>query len=230
MSPMAKKVYVFRAKLRGWRGVRRTIAIPCDHTLDDLHRSLQAAFGWADDHLYAFWLGGKFWAEDEIAYVHPLAPDSAEAEALCAGPRRKGAERRLERGELRHDALALHQATGEARRLEQACEVLDRALAHFADPAAAGTFYDTADDAEALLHRPREVADNATPSGSAALAGALLTASVLVDDPQRYRAPAEAALRSAGTLAERFPRFAGPMAERNSRVARATQLRWRTSE
>ena len=100
MSPMAKKVYVFRAKLRGWRGVRRTIAIPCDHTLDDLHRSLQAAFGWADDHLYAFWLGGKFWAEDEIAYVHPLAPDSAEAEALRAGPRRKGAERRLERLKL----------------------------------------------------------------------------------------------------------------------------------
>ena len=87
--------------------------------------------------------------------------------------------------------------------------MLDRTLAHFADPAAAGSFYDTADDAEALLHRPREVADNATPSGSAALAGALLTASVLVDDPQRYRAPAEAALRSAGTLAERFPRFAG---------------------
>src|SRR3954452_24449167 len=106
--------------------------------------------------------------------------------------------------------LALHQATGEARRLEQACEVLDRTLARFADPTAVGRFYDTADDAEALLHRPREVADNATPSGSAALAGALLTASVLVDDPQRYRAPAEAALRSAGTLAERFPRFAGP--------------------
>jgi len=105
--------------------------------------------------------------------------------------------------------LALHQATGEARRLEQACEVLDGTLARFTDPAAVGRFYDTADDAEALLHRPREVADNATPSGAAALAGALLTASVLVDDPQRYRAPAEAALRSAGTLAERFPRFAG---------------------
>ena len=39
--------------------------------------------------------------------------------------------------------------------------------------------------------------------------GALLTASVLVDDPQRYRDAAEAALRSAGTLAQRFPRFAG---------------------
>ena len=74
---------------------------------------------------------------------------------------------------------------------------------------APGAFFDTADDAEALLHRPREFTDNATPSGAAALAGALLTASVLVDDPQRYRDAAEAALRSAGTLARRFPRFAG---------------------
>ena len=100
MSPMAKKVYVFRAKLRGWRGVRRTIAIPCDHTLDDLHRSLQAAFGWADDHLYAFWLGGKFWARGETEYVHPLALEAyplAQWDLPRAKPRRKSAERRLER-------------------------------------------------------------------------------------------------------------------------------------
>jgi uncharacterized protein YyaL (SSP411 family) len=105
--------------------------------------------------------------------------------------------------------LALHQATGSPERLAQACDVLDLALAHFADPAVPGAFFDTADDAEALLHRPRDLTDNATPSGAAALASALLTASVLVDDPERYRAPAEEALRVAGTLAQRFPRFAG---------------------
>jgi uncharacterized protein len=105
--------------------------------------------------------------------------------------------------------LALHQATGEAHRLAQAREVLDLTLAHFADPAVPGAFFDTADDAEVLLHRPREITDNATPSGAAAVAGALLTASVLVDEPQRYRVAAEEALRSAGTLAQRFPRFAG---------------------
>jgi uncharacterized protein len=105
--------------------------------------------------------------------------------------------------------LALHQASGSAERLAQACEVLDLALGHFADPANPGAFFDTADDAEALLHRPREITDNATPSGSAALAGALLTASVLVDDPQRYRAAADDALQAAGTLVQRFPRFAG---------------------
>jgi uncharacterized protein len=110
--------------------------------------------------------------------------------------------------------LALHQATGAAHRLERAVEVLDLTLAHFSDAAAGsgtsapGGFFDTADDAEALLHRPREITDNATPSGAAALAGALLTASVLVDDPQRYRDTADSALRTAGGLARQFPRFA----------------------
>ena len=79
--------------------------------------------------------------------------------------------------------LALHQATGVAHRLERAVELLDLTLTHFADRTAPGAFFDTADDAEALLHRPREFTDNATPSGAAALAGALLTASVLVDRP-----------------------------------------------
>jgi uncharacterized protein YyaL (SSP411 family) len=105
--------------------------------------------------------------------------------------------------------LALHQATGSPRWLTAAGEVLDIALERFADPERPGTFYDTADDAEALLHRPREFTDNATPSGSSAMASALLTASVLVDYPARYRDAAEAALRSAGMLAEKHPRFAG---------------------
>lgn len=105
--------------------------------------------------------------------------------------------------------LALHQATGGPRWLSAATDLLDVALDHFADPERPGTFYDTADDAEALLHRPREFTDNASPCGSSALTSALLTASVLVEDPGRYRDAAEAALRAAGTLAEKHPRFAG---------------------
>jgi uncharacterized protein YyaL (SSP411 family) len=105
--------------------------------------------------------------------------------------------------------LALHQATGEPRWLVAAEQVLDVALEHFADPAQPGSFFDTADDAEALLHRPRDVTDNATPCGGSALASALLTASVLVAEPARYRDAAEAALRGAGLLAEKHPRFAG---------------------
>ncbi|MCO1660039.1 thioredoxin domain-containing protein [Pseudonocardia humida] len=105
--------------------------------------------------------------------------------------------------------LALHQATGEGRWLDAATRLLDLTLDHFADPARPGHFFDTADDAEALLHRPRELTDNATPCGSSALTSALLTASVLGADPARYRSAAEAALRAAGTLVVRHPRFAG---------------------
>ncbi|GAA0939017.1 thioredoxin domain-containing protein [Pseudonocardia zijingensis] len=112
-------------------------------------------------------------------------------------------------GCLAEGLLALHQATGEARWLGAATDLLDTALAHFADPHQPGSFFDTADDAEALLHRPRDVTDNASPCGASALASALLAASVLVAEPDRYRVAAEAALRSAGFLAEKHPRFAG---------------------
>ena len=110
-------------------------------------------------------------------------------------------------GSLAEGLLALHQATGAARWLATATELLDLALDHFAGPE--GGFFDTADDAEALLHRPRELTDNASPCGSSALTSALLTASVLVAEPDRYRAAAEAALRAAGALARQYPRFAG---------------------
>jgi uncharacterized protein len=108
---------------------------------------------------------------------------------------------------LAEGLLALHQATGSARWLAAATDLLDLALAHFAGPD--GALFDTADDAEALLHRPRELTDNATPCGGSALTSALLTASALVAEPARYRDAAEAALRAAGTLAARYPRFAG---------------------
>jgi uncharacterized protein YyaL (SSP411 family) len=110
-------------------------------------------------------------------------------------------------GCLAEGLLALHQATGAARWLTAATELLELALDHFAGPD--GSFFDTADDAEALLHRPRELTDNASPCGGSALTSALLTASVLVAEPARYRAAAEAALRGVGALAEQFPRFAG---------------------
>ncbi len=111
-------------------------------------------------------------------------------------------------GCLADGLLALHQATGEPRWLDAATGLLDVALEHFAldEP---GAFYDTADDAEVLLHRPRELTDNATPCGSSALASALLTASVLAVDGGWYRDAAEAAVRGAGTLVEKHPRFAG---------------------
>ena len=69
--------------------------------------------------------------------------------------------------------LSLAQATADGRWLALAGEVLAAALAHFrADD---GGFHDTADDAEALVARPRDPSDNASPSGLSSTVHALMT-------------------------------------------------------
>ena len=109
-------------------------------------------------------------------------------------------------GDLAEGLLALHQASGQPRWLTAAGVLLDIAMTHF--PADDGGFFDTADDAEVLFTRPRDPSDNATPSGQAALAGALLAYSALTGST-RHRGAADAAVRAAGALAAREPRFAG---------------------
>jgi len=107
--------------------------------------------------------------------------------------------------------LALHQATGEPRWLEEAIALLDIALRRFGVEGMPGAYHDTAVDAEELVHRPSDPTDNASPSGASALAGALLTASALAG-PERasaYRAACEEALARAGALIAQVPRFAG---------------------
>jgi uncharacterized protein len=101
---------------------------------------------------------------------------------------------------------ALHQLTGDGRWLDLAGSLLDTALAHFGD--GRGGFFDTADDAEALVTRPADPTENATPSGVAALAGALTTYTALTGRV-RYREAAEAALATVAPLAARHGRFTG---------------------
>ncbi len=101
---------------------------------------------------------------------------------------------------------ALHQATGDGRWLELAGQLLDTALAHFAD--GRGGFYDTADDAEALVTRPADPTDNATPSGLSAIVAAL-TAYTALTGKTRYREAAEAAIATVTPLAARYPRATG---------------------
>jgi len=109
-------------------------------------------------------------------------------------------------GNLAEGLLTLHQASGDPQWLTAAGTLLDTALTHFAD--GQGGFFDTADDAEQLFTRPRSAADNAEPSGHAALAGSLLTYSALTGST-RHREAADAAVASAAGLAARDPRFAG---------------------
>ena len=69
-------------------------------------------------------------------------------------------------------------------------------------------WFDTADDAEALVARPRELGDNASPSGQSAMVQALATYAALTGSGA-HRTAAEETLAVLATLAERAPRFAG---------------------
>ncbi len=102
--------------------------------------------------------------------------------------------------------LDLLQATGNTVWLERARVVLDAALDHFV--ADDGGFFDTADDAEALVARPRDPSDNASPSGLSAMVHALADYAALTGSG-RHRDAAEAALATVAPIAERAPRFAG---------------------
>jgi len=109
-------------------------------------------------------------------------------------------------GDFACGLLTLHQATADARWLTAAGELLDTALARFTD--GSGGFYDTADDAEQLVRRPKDPTDNATPSGSSALAAALVAYSALTGSYE-HRTAAENALRITSELGTRQPRFVG---------------------
>jgi uncharacterized protein len=107
--------------------------------------------------------------------------------------------------------LALYQLTVDETWLTRATELLDTALAHFADPQQPGRWFDTADDAEQLMLRPADPLDGATPSGTSTITEALLTAAHLVDGDraQRYHQAAAAALSTHSVLLARAPRSAG---------------------
>jgi len=107
--------------------------------------------------------------------------------------------------------LALYQLTNEAAWLTAATELLDIALAHFADHDNPGRWFDSADDGERLLLRPADPYDGATPSGASAIAEALLTASHLTGGGQadRYGQAATDALQAHSPLLARAPRSAG---------------------
>jgi hypothetical protein len=71
----------------------------------------------------------------------------------------------------------------------------------FADP---GGFYTTGTDAEALITRPRDVFDNATPSANSLAANALLRLAALTGE-SRWQDAGEAAVRAVGDVMGEHP-------------------------
>jgi len=91
--------------------------------------------------------------------------------------------------------LELQQVRFRAAELDFARELIEVTRQHFED-AAAGGFYFTSGDHEALIHRTKSFADEATPSGNGIAARVLLRFGHLLGEP-RYLAAAERTLRAA---------------------------------
>jgi len=90
--------------------------------------------------------------------------------------------------------LELYQITFDLRWYQAARELAEVMIKHFSAPD--GGFFDTSDDHETLITRPRELQDNAVPSGNAMAALVLLRLAGLAVEPHY----AELAQRSLGPM------------------------------
>jgi hypothetical protein len=97
---------------------------------------------------------------------------------------------------------ALYEATFDERWFTTARALMDHVLAHFADPT--GGYFDTSDQHERLVTRPRDVQDNAVPSGNAMAAGVQLRLHALTGEPA-YRTAADRAMRTVVPYVARYP-------------------------
>jgi len=98
--------------------------------------------------------------------------------------------------------LELYQTDFNDKWFAFAKELADEMIELFNDPA--GGFFDTSKDGEALLLRPKDVQDNATPSGNALACEALLKLAAFTDEG-KYRDLAEKSLRLVVGMAVRYP-------------------------
>jgi uncharacterized protein len=99
--------------------------------------------------------------------------------------------------------LALYEATFDRRWLDESRRLAEEALRLFWS-ADRNAFFDTGYDQEALVVRPRNLFDNAVPSGTSVAIDWLLRLAVILGE-ERYEATALAALRPMADLMQRYP-------------------------
>jgi uncharacterized protein YyaL (SSP411 family) len=177
-----------------------------------------------DDKALAAWNGLAIGAFADAARLLPPGPEADRhravaieaADAILAGLRRP--DGRLGRSwkdgrasgegvledyaDLADGLLALYEATFDERWFVVARELADTILARFADPA--GGFFDTADDHETLVTRPKDPQDNATPAGGSMATLVLVRLAALTGEAG-YRVAADRAIASVGPFLGRYP-------------------------
>ena len=97
--------------------------------------------------------------------------------------------------------LVLHEATLSGRWLREAIDLSHDMVELFWDEAS-GQFYDTGTDHEELLLRPRDIQDNAIPSGGSMAADVLLRLAIITGDRDLERRAATALRGAAGLMAQ----------------------------
>lgn len=175
-----------------------------------------------DDKVVASWNGwliaSLVWAAEVFGEESWLELARAAGEALWSIHWTDGVLRRVSRGgeaapvagfaedygAVASGFVHLAGATGDPAWLGRAVTLLDAALPLFAAPD--GGFFDAA-AASDLYERPREIADNPTPSGTSALIEALRLVGLLADR-QDFIERADAAASTTWGSVERNPRFA----------------------
>ena len=103
--------------------------------------------------------------------------------------------------------LSLYEATLEPRWLEEGLRLADATVERFWD-AAGSMFWDAPRDGEQLIVRPRDIMDNAVPSGNS-LATELAARTARLVGAEEHRAVAEAVVRREAGAMERHPLGAG---------------------
>lgn len=99
--------------------------------------------------------------------------------------------------------LALYEATFDLRWIDWARELTELMLSHFRDSKNGG-FFDTSDDHEQLIHRPKDLQDNAVPSGNSIAASVLSRLSLLTGDG-RYWQIAEQSAATMSKFMSQYP-------------------------
>jgi uncharacterized protein YyaL (SSP411 family) len=99
--------------------------------------------------------------------------------------------------------LELYRATFEMRWLETAQALADHMLQHFWDSEGGG-FFQTGDEHEELIARPKDLFDEAVPSGNAVAAHALLHLSELLGEP-RYEQHARTTMELVAKALTQYP-------------------------
>jgi hypothetical protein len=99
--------------------------------------------------------------------------------------------------------LALYQTTFEPRWFQEARALMDVVLEHFQDNQNGG-FFDTADDHEQLVTRPKNLQDNATPCGNS-MAGRTLLLLAAYTGHDKYADPAYQALAALQGPMSQYP-------------------------